>query len=445
MANSQAREIKHHASELANALKGNPTIEAWVIAKLERASNDLADVTHYLEGRVQMSGKKMARGGRLNDNIPSTEDLIELVASEREKKINEWRKLEKVVIGRNDGYSWEDGTTNDNREVATKPSRAKILEIIKNNPNVTEIHFYGTIKVGQRVGQELEIVGDFDVVLWSKENTLFKKGFQFRSDNGKYFNTIIDKSESVEYKNRKDNGEFIYYQSVDKYGNVGQGRIHREVLQEDLESGNAVEIKKLADGGSIEQNSNEVQFIKYRDEEIMYDPIFQEFFVNDVMFKTLQEARAFIDKGAPMSDEIKDAYRRGLFKKGGNMEFERPSYKSNYVASQAQQQQAQADANLIADENWNQDYENDPLVKGKKKAKETAIRAGMAYATSGASEIGRLEGQAMQKAMESKKAESGDSKNLLPEGEINPELANMVEKNPEIAQMLSSMGGFKGM
>jgi hypothetical protein len=177
----------------------------------------------------------------------------------------------------------------------------------------------------------------------------------------------------------------------------------------------------------------------------MYEPISQEFFVNDVMFKTLQEARTFIDKGAPMSDKIKDAYRRGLFKKGGNMEFERPSYKSNYVASQAQQQQAQADANLIADENWNQDYENDPLVKGKKKAKETAIRAGMAYATSGASEIGRLEGQAMQKAMESKKAESGDSKNLLPEGEINPELANMVEKNPEIAQMLSSMGGFKGM
>jgi hypothetical protein len=446
MANSQALEIKHHASELANALKGNPTIEAWVIAKLERASNDLADVTHYLEGRVQMSGKKMARGGRLNDNIPSTEDLIELVASEREKKINEWRRLgAKVVIGRNDGYSWEDGTTNDNREVATKPSRAKILEIIKNNPNVTEIHFYGTIKVGQRVGEELEIVDDFDVVLWSKENTLFKKGFQFRADNGKYFNTIIDKSETVEYKNRKDNGEFVYYQSVDKYGNVGQGRIHREVLQEDLESGNAVEIKKLADGGSIEPKSNEVQFIKYRDEEIMYEPISQEFFVNDVMFKTLQEARTFIDKGAPMSDKIKDAYRRGLFKKGGNMEFERPSYKSNYVASQAQQQQAQADANLIADENWNQDYENDPLVKGKKKAKETAIRAGMAYATSGASEIGRLEGQAMQKAMESKKAESGDSKNLLPEGEINPELANMVEKNPEIAQMLSSMGGFKGM
>ena len=204
MANSQALEIKHHASELANALKGNPTIEAWVIAKLERASNDLADVTHYLEGRVKMSGKKMANGG------------------------------------------------------------------------------------------------------------------------------------------------------------------------------------------SIEPTSNDVQFIKYRDEEIMYDPIFQEFFVNDVMFKTLQEARVFIDKGAPMSDEIKDAYRRGIFKKGGNMEFERPSYQSNYVASQDK-----SDYVDISDENWNTDLENDPVYKAQqsikekaKNTKELATRAGMAYLTRGASEMG---------------------------------------------------------
>jgi len=51
----------------------------------------------------------------------------------------------------------------------------------------------------------------------------------------------------------------------------------------------------------------------------------------------------------------------------------------------------------------------------------------------------------MQQAMESSKAESGDSKNLLPEGEINPQLAKMVADNPQIVKMLSSTGGFKGM
>jgi hypothetical protein len=69
-------------------------------------------------------------------------------------------------------------------------------------------------------------------------------------------------------------------------------------------------------------------------------------------------------------------------KSGGNMEFERPTYQSNYVAGQAQ-------ANEIADENWNMDYENDPLIKAQKKAKETATRIGMAVATRGASEVSR--------------------------------------------------------
>lgn len=46
---------------------------------------------------------------------------------------------------------------------------------------------------------------------------------------------------------------------------------------------------------------------------------------------------------------------------------------------------------------WNQDYENDPLVKAGRKAKELGIRAGMAVATEGGSEIARAEGSAVQK------------------------------------------------
>jgi hypothetical protein len=91
-----------------------------------------------------------------------------------------------------------------------------------------------------------------------------------------------------------------------------------------------------------------------------------------------------------MSDEIKDAYRRGIFKKGGNMEFERPTYQSNYVASQDK-----SDYVDISDENWNTDIENDPVYKAQqnikekaKNTKELATRAGMAYITRGASEMG---------------------------------------------------------
>ena len=101
---------------------------------------------------------------------------------------------------------------------------------------------------------------------------------------------------------------------------------------------------------------------------------------------------------------------------------------------------------------WNQDYENDPLVKAKRKVKETAIRAGMAYATSGASEVARAEGQAMQQAMSSmqnQQSPQGQSttQSAFPEHEINPQLAQqMVAQNPQLIQMLTkSGGGFQGM
>jgi hypothetical protein len=104
-------------------------------------------------------------------------------------------------------------------------------------------------------------------------------------------------------------------------------------------------------------------------------------------------------------------------------------------------------------EGWNQDYENDPLVKAKRKAKETAIRAGLAYATGGGSEIARAEGQAMQQAMASMQSQQQPAQgqpttqSALPEGEINPQLAQqMIAQNPQLIQMLTkSGGGFQGM
>jgi len=60
MLKNQAIQFKHHAEELHNILKSNPNVHAWVVAKAERASTDLSDITHYLEGN-----QKMANGGQL--------------------------------------------------------------------------------------------------------------------------------------------------------------------------------------------------------------------------------------------------------------------------------------------------------------------------------------------------------------------------------------------
>lgn len=566
MANSQALEIKHHASELANALKGNPTIEAWVIAKLERASNDLADVTHYLEGRVQMSGKKMADGGEIYGDSYSEEsfNLMQKHLEQALKKHNlkyyienpNAKKVEYVVQGidiytsisiyRNyDNYfgkfylymyseklnprtqtrtikekevlddllkqiaqiskvmtpeqiaykkqiddlknKLEDalymyGDSDWEQKEAMKTSKFKNLERklqlleteyskkYADGGSIYDEDFNGSGQLLLKVDNEAVAKLDYDYDLESAfsedlngyknefyiSNVETKKEFRGKGYAKRLIRQAIEKAKrlGVELISlRRDSGMGCNYGS--EYDNYLK-KIYESIgfVEKNNDCVMILETKKYADGGSIEPNSNEVQFIKYRDEEIMYDPIFQEFFVNDVMFKTLQEARAFIDKGAPMSDEIKDAYRRGLFKKGGNMKFERPTYKSNYVASQAQQAQAQADANLIADENWNMDYKNDPLLKKKKEAQELGIRAGLAYATRGQSEIVRFQNQAKQQAKQQQATKeqapemqetTSTENSAFPEHEVQPELAKMIENNPQMVQMLSGLGGLKGV
>jgi hypothetical protein len=193
-------------------------------------------------------------------DVLSTEELTELVANARSKKIKEWYNLGmRVVVGRNDGYTWNNSSTNNESELAQKPSRRKIIELIKNNPNATEIGFNGTIKVGEKVGQELEIVDDFDVILWEKDSVNFKKGlqFEFTYDNGKYINTIVDKDSTVTYKDRPEDNRFVYFTQLDKkYNTISERRYKKDFLKEELDNGEAVLIKdsnvKFKQGGAME-------------------------------------------------------------------------------------------------------------------------------------------------------------------------------------------------
>ncbi len=72
-------------------------------------------------------------------------------------------------------------------------------------------------------------------------------------------------------------------------------------------------------GGAKFEGGGEVEFIEYNGEEIMYSPHFETYYVNDSEFKTLEEAKEFIDKGSPTPDWMREAYRRGLYKKGGDI------------------------------------------------------------------------------------------------------------------------------
>jgi hypothetical protein len=72
MLQSNIVEVKHHANELDGIVTDSTEVEPWVIAKTERASTDLSDVTHYLDGEKKKGlkmpfekGGYMAEGGMM--------------------------------------------------------------------------------------------------------------------------------------------------------------------------------------------------------------------------------------------------------------------------------------------------------------------------------------------------------------------------------------------
>jgi hypothetical protein len=79
-----------------------------------------------------------------------------------------------------------------------------------------------------------------------------------------------------------------------------------------------IKSQQYADGGDVKYGKPE--FIDYKGESIMFEPINNEYYVNDEMFYSLEDAKKYIDAGSPLSEKMIDAYRHGLFEKGGSID-----------------------------------------------------------------------------------------------------------------------------
>ena len=66
---SQNKAIAHHTEELKKAIAKNKKVEPWVVAKIERASTDISDVTHYLDGKTEY-----AKGGKIENQYEGRSD-----------------------------------------------------------------------------------------------------------------------------------------------------------------------------------------------------------------------------------------------------------------------------------------------------------------------------------------------------------------------------------
>jgi hypothetical protein len=125
MAMSNVKAIGHHAQELKGLLNEDTSIEAWVVAKLERAETDLSDVTHYidgLKGEEVESDTYFARGGLTKDEtLKVAEKYAEALSKSENKKVTvNTRTLEEDSFDLDmDGIEYDGGSYNiyDNGDV----------------------------------------------------------------------------------------------------------------------------------------------------------------------------------------------------------------------------------------------------------------------------------------------------------------------------------------
>jgi hypothetical protein len=125
MAMSNVKAIGHHAQELKSLLNEDTSIEAWVVAKLERAETDLSDVTHYidgLKGEEVQSDTYFGRGGLTKEEtMKVAEKYAEALSKSENKKFTvNTRTLEEDSFDLDmDGIEYDGGSYNiyDNGDV----------------------------------------------------------------------------------------------------------------------------------------------------------------------------------------------------------------------------------------------------------------------------------------------------------------------------------------
>jgi DNA repair protein RadC len=92
MVKNNNKAIAHHSKELDSVLVKNKKVPAWVVAKVYKASNDLSDITHYLDGaKFEYGGKLSEYGG------------TQYLSWDFDNKGNKWNVL--VAWGRNNYLS----------------------------------------------------------------------------------------------------------------------------------------------------------------------------------------------------------------------------------------------------------------------------------------------------------------------------------------------------
>lgn len=242
-----AEELEHHIKEFEEAAKGAQKVMPWVIAKIERASTDLSDVTHYLASenekrREYQDGEgeeEYADGGEVKWQDAHYGDNA-LVVSENKMGI--------IIkpYGRKFHLRFADGT-----EKTYDASELKFFKDIDEFDRGGEVKSYNAMyfkEITNRNGSKMEIMRDRTVFNGSLENVLSRAYSGFYPTDKYVVIKDREKDSIVARLNSDGKGEVFY----DGYG-INKGEIELEKEVEEVEEKPKKKLFGIfAEGGEVD-------------------------------------------------------------------------------------------------------------------------------------------------------------------------------------------------
>jgi hypothetical protein len=191
---SQIKEVHHHADELAKVLANMDTVDAWVVGKMERATTDLSDITHYLDGTTEY-----AKGGMMDKakyNLSFNYNPSVLKNSEAEKIVSKYTKDWKHDNDFDEVSFYVMGLTMDK----VKELESELMMEDAYNIEITKSRYAdgGEIRGGIRYvkGKELEWndIMSFDIATYG-EKEAERKAYDYIQDSIKYWNGELNEED----------------------------------------------------------------------------------------------------------------------------------------------------------------------------------------------------------------------------------------------------------
>ena len=247
-----------------------------------------------------------------------------------------------TIKGSNVSWSWKFKVTRDMVE--------SIREIKTNNvkfDNGGEVNSSTQKLIEQLKKNSNESVSD---VMTNKQGEKYRfRNWKLKYNSAsnflvKLFEKASEENTGKSYNRNFYNGDYSFYYNRPEMKNKPNGSMQMRMLEV---------LNTFKDGGMVE-------FHDYKGIEIMYEPNEKEYYANDMVFYSLEDAHEYIDSGEANKTpkHIVELYRRGAMAKGGN------------VGSQ--------DIHKLAEEISEKDFRNKflTLSKSEKENVESLIRLG---------------------------------------------------------------------